>query len=112
MNHRSERERMRLAAARTLGVLKSLANEDRLLLLCHLSQHESSVGELASALGIVQPTLSQQLGVLRRKKMVATRREGKQIFYRIGDPDIVVLLKTLYQLYCPGPAEEGVGNDH
>ncbi|CAI0799707.1 Biofilm growth-associated repressor [Serratia rubidaea] len=104
-------QQMRAAAARTAEILKSIANEDRLLLLCHLSQGEASVGEMETALGITQPTLSQQLGVLRRKQLVATRRAGKQIFYRIASPDVLVLLTTLYQLYCPAANEEEKHHD-
>ena len=67
---------------------------------------------MESALGIGQPTLSQQLGVMRRLQMVATRREGKQIFYRIDDPNVLILLNTLYQLYCPKDDAKGVNHDH
>ena len=63
-------------------LLKALANPDRLLLLCQLSQGERNVSELEALLGIQQPTLSQQLAVLRREGLVDTRRDGKQIFYR------------------------------
>ena len=65
-------------------LLKALANPDRLLLLCQLSQGERNVSELEALLGIQQPTLSQQLAVLRREGLVETRRDGKQIFYRIS----------------------------
>ena len=51
-------------------------------------------------LGIRQPTLSQQLGVLRNEELVQTRREGKQIFYRIADSRAQEVLETLYRLYC------------
>ena len=94
-------ERMRAAAGAATAALRALANEDRLLLLCQLSQGEYSVGELENLLDIRQPTLSQQLGVLRNEGLVATRREGKYIHYAVADPDVLVLLKTLYALYCP-----------
>lgn len=102
---------MREAAHGAADVLRALANDDRLMLMCFLSQGEASVGQLEQALGIHQPTLSQQLAVMRRLKLVATRREGKQIFYRIEDPRILTLLNTLYALYCPKPAAEGVDHD-
>ncbi|NKI74498.1 helix-turn-helix transcriptional regulator [Dickeya sp. CFBP 2040] len=92
---------MREAAQGAADVLRALANDDRLMLMCFLSQGEASVGQMEQALGIRQPTLSQQLGVMRRLKLVATRREGKQIFYRIEDARILSLLNTLYALYCP-----------
>ncbi len=75
-------ERLRQAAGQAVAALKVLANEDRLLLMCQLSQREMSVGELEEALDIRQPTLSQQLGVLRMEGVVDTRRDGKRIFYR------------------------------
>ncbi|CNI16236.1 MULTISPECIES: metalloregulator ArsR/SmtB family transcription factor [Yersinia] len=98
---------MRQAAGQACDVLRILANEDRLLLLCQLSQGEKAVGELEAALGIHQPTLSQQLGVLRSDGLVNTRREGKRIFYSIADNNILALLEVLYRLYCP-QEKEGV----
>lgn len=96
-----EMEQMRAAARQACAVLRALSNEDRLLLLCELSQGERSVGELEEALDIRQPTLSQQLGVLRNEGLVNTRREGKRIFYSVADPQVLTLLRTLYELYCP-----------
>jgi DNA-binding transcriptional ArsR family regulator len=83
-------------------LLKALSNPDRLLLLCQLSQGERNVSELESVLGIQQPTLSQQLAVLRREGLVETRREGKQIFYCISSPAALAVINTLYQLFCAG----------
>ncbi|WP_119153377.1 ArsR/SmtB family transcription factor [Caldimonas tepidiphila] len=94
-------QRLRGAAAQAAATLRLLANEDRLLLLCQLSQGECSVGELEEQLGIRQPTLSQQLGVLRNEGVVATRREGKYVHYRIADPALLEILAVLYRLYCP-----------
>ena len=91
---------IRRAAAEAAGVLRVLANEDRLLLLCQLSQGECCVSELLELLGIQQPTLSQQLGVLRSEGVVTTRRDGKHIYYQIADPRLLTLLETLYQLFC------------
>lgn len=94
-------DRMRGAARRACSVLRALSNEDRLLILCQLGQGERSVGELEHALDIRQPTLSQQLGVLRSEGLVATRRDGKRIYYSVADPHMQPLLSTLYELYCP-----------
>ena len=93
--------RLRGAAGQAVGALKLLANEDRLLLLCQLSQGEMCVSDLEEALGIHQPTLSQQLGVLRTEGVVATRRQGKNIFYSVTDPAMLEILTVLYRLYCP-----------
>jgi ArsR family transcriptional regulator len=95
-------ERLRQGAQDAVTALKLLANEDRLLLLCQLSQGETNVGELEALLGIHQPTLSQQLGVLRSVGAVGTRREGKNIYYRIADTRLLEIMSVLYRLYCPG----------
>lgn len=92
---------MRRAATDVVEKLKVLANPDRLLLLCQLSQGERCVSELEEALDIRQPTLSQQLGVLRTDGVVSTRREGKYIYYRVADQKLLRVLATLYDLYCP-----------
>jgi ArsR family transcriptional regulator len=92
---------LRQAAGQAVAALKVLANEDRLLLLCQLSQGEMAVGELEEALGIRQPTLSQQLGVLRAEGVVDTRRDGKRIFYRVADDRLLQVLAVLHSLYCP-----------
>ena len=93
--------RLRQAAGQAVGALKVLANEDRLLLLCQLSQGEMSVSELEETLDIRQPTLSQQLAVLRAEGAVDTRREGKRIFYSVADPQLLQVLALLCKLYCP-----------
>ncbi len=94
-------EQLRSAAAEGVGVLKLLANVDRLLLLCQLSQGEHCVSELEEELGILQPTLSQQLGVLRNEGVVSTRRQGKNIYYSVADPRTLEILVLLHRLYCP-----------
>jgi DNA-binding transcriptional ArsR family regulator len=92
---------LRGAAGQAVSALKLLANEDRLLLLCQLSQGEMCVSELEEQLGIHQPTLSQQLGVLRNEGVVNTRREGKNIFYSVAEPALLEILAVLYRIYCP-----------
>ena len=91
---------MRLAATKAGGLLKALANPDRLLLLCQLSHGEHCVSELEEVLGIQQPTLSQQLGVLREERLVITRREGKQIFYSIASKQALAVMQVVYQQFC------------
>ena len=82
-------------------MLKSLANPDRLLLLCNLVEDERNVSTLEALTEIRQPTLSQQLGVLRNEGVVATRRDGKNIFYSVADSNLLEILAVLYRLYCP-----------
>ncbi|WP_236589023.1 ArsR/SmtB family transcription factor [Ramlibacter aurantiacus] len=94
-------EQLRAGAGQAVTALKLLANEDRMLLLCQLSQGEMCVSELEEALQIRQPTLSQQLGVLRNEGVVNTRREGKNIYYSVADAAVLDILAMLYRLYCP-----------
>jgi ArsR family transcriptional regulator len=94
---------MRSAATRACGMLKVLGNPDRLLLLCQLTQGEYCVSELETLLQLQQPTLSQQLGVLREEGLVSTRREGKQIFYKLDSREATAIMQVLYELFClPG----------
>lgn len=92
-------------ANRAASLLKSLANPDRLLLLCQLVAGERTVSELEKLTGIRQPTLSQQLGVLRNEALVSTRREGKWIYYRVASREALSILETLYGLYCGQQAD-------
>ncbi|MCC5857902.1 MAG: helix-turn-helix transcriptional regulator [Ectothiorhodospiraceae bacterium] len=93
-------DRMRASAGEATAMLRSLAHEDRLMLLCQLCKEELCVGDLEARLDIRQPSLSQHLGVLRREGLVATRREGKRIYYRVADPRVQTLLQTLYSTFC------------
>jgi DNA-binding transcriptional ArsR family regulator len=91
---------LRSSASKACALLKALANEDRLLILCQLTQGERNVGELETMTGVRQPTLSQQLGILRDEGLVATRREGKYIFYGLASHEVIQVMKTLSGLYC------------
>src|SRR5690349_24323478 len=98
-------------AAEAARLLRLLANERRLLLLCQLvAAGEMSVGTLAGAVGLSQPALSQHLAKLREDGLVATRRESQAVFYRLADPKAAHLLAVLRELFCPdlraGPGVE------
>lgn len=94
---------LKVSAREACGLLKVLSNPDRLLLLCQLSQGEHCVAALESELGICQPTLSQQLTVLRESGLVNTRRDGKQIFYSIASREAMAVMGVLYEQFCkPG----------
>jgi DNA-binding transcriptional ArsR family regulator len=86
--------------------LKSLANENRLVILCALAEGEKNVGELENILGVRQPTLSQQLARLRADKMVETRRESKQIYYRLCNEDAELVLGLIFELFCTGGSQD------
>jgi DNA-binding transcriptional ArsR family regulator len=89
-------EKMKTSAGQACRLMKVLSSPDRLMLLCQLSQGEKRVGELEEILGIVQPTLSQQLTVLRDEELVSTRREGKNIYYQIASPQALAVMKVLF----------------
>lgn len=82
------------------GRLALVANAKRLLILCELVRGERPVGALQAAVGLGQSALSQHLAKLREAGMVDTRREGQTIHYRISDPDVQVLMATLYEAFC------------
>lgn len=93
-------EQLRASADKASQLLKAMANTDRLMLLCQLSQGEKAVSELESLLDIHQPTLSQQLTVLRESQLVSTRREGKNVIYRISSSAAMAVMQALYQEIC------------
>ncbi len=94
---------MSARAAEAAAFLKALSHRGRLMILCHLSQGEKSVGELERLLGARQAAVSQQLARLREEGMVTTRREGKTIYYSVADGRIARTVSLMYDLFCePG----------
>jgi len=93
-------DQMRSSASDAVALLRSLSHEDRLMLLCQLSQQEMCVSELEAKLGIHQPSLSQHIGVLRRNGLIAPRREGNHIYYSVTDKNALAMLEILYQQFC------------
>ena len=91
---------LRSSAEDASRLMKALSNPARLLLLCQLAQGEQRVGELEALVGILQPTLSQQLGVLRDEGLVSTRRESKNIYYQIDSPQALAVMNVLYEQFC------------
>ena len=87
-------------AKKATKFLKVVANENRLVILCALAEGEKNVGELEEILEIHQPTLSQQLSRLRNENLVRTRRNSKQIYYRIASDEAVELIGLMYDLFC------------
>jgi len=88
-------------ASEVATLLKAIGNEKRLIILCQLADKEElSVGTLAQTVGLGQSALSQHLAKMRDEGIVATRREGQTIWYRIADGRVKELMAILYQLYC------------
>jgi ArsR family transcriptional regulator len=95
-------------AAAAARLLRALASEPRLLILCRLTDGEAHVGALLPGTGLSQSALSQHLALLRAEGLVATRREGTSIRYRLADPAAARLLDTLADIFCPaGPGGTG-----
>lgn len=101
---RAELAALEASAAAAARLLKMLASEQRLMLLCRLGEGETSVGELARHAGLSQTTASQHLAKLRAEGVVATRREAQTIFYRLADPAALQLIGMLCTIYRPQDA--------
>lgn len=87
-------------AARAEAMLKQLANAKRLTILCHLMQHEHTVNEMAELAGLSKSAMSQHLAKMREQKLVEAEKRGQMVYYRIGSPEVVAILSTLYLIYC------------
>lgn len=87
-------------ARKVSSFLKALSHESRLMILCILSDGEKSVGEIEALLGLPQSVVSQQLARLRLERFVRTRRDGRQIYYRIADENVFKVIDTLYDIFC------------
>lgn len=88
-------------AGEAAALLRALANESRLMVLCQLLEGEHSVSELQEGSGLSQSALSQHLARLRDEGLVATRRQAQTIYYRLAEPNVARVLKTLADIYCP-----------
>lgn len=91
------------SARKASSLLKAMANEHRLLILCQIGSKECSVGELVRTVGLSQSALSQHLARLRRDQLVRTRRDAQTIYYRLASAEVRALIDTLYGLYCAAP---------
>jgi ArsR family transcriptional regulator len=89
------------SAAEAAKLLKALSNERRLMILCQLGDRELAVGQIQPLVGLSQSALSQHLAVLREQGVVATRRDGQAIFYRVSDSAAVKVVATLAEIFCP-----------
>lgn len=101
-NSNIDARQMAVAAQKASELMKTLGHKDRLMVLCHLSSGEKSVGELARLLEIPQSPLSQHLARMRKENLVRTRREAQTIFYSIASREAAELVGLMHTLYC-GP---------
>ncbi|MES1989979.1 MAG: metalloregulator ArsR/SmtB family transcription factor [Pseudomonadota bacterium] len=94
--------RLAESAGEAAAMLRLMANEKRLLILCTLVMRgEASVGELATEVDLGMSALSQHLAKLREDGLIEARKDGLQVFYRISDPNAAKILKVLKEIYCP-----------
>ena len=96
----ADAEHMLENAQRAADFLKALAHENRLMILCILSQGEKSVSELEEMLSLRQATVSQQLARLRAEGLVASRRDGKAVYYRLASEPARVVVGAVYEIFC------------
>ena len=90
-------------------LLTAMANQKRLMILCHLIDSEKSVGEIAELVDLRQSPLSQHLAKLRALGLVTTRRDGQSILYRLASPKVESVLQTLYTIYCAPDSKQREG---
>ena len=100
-----ELQKLEENARRASTLLKAMSNQHRLMILCQISQHEKSVGELEDIIGLSQSALSQHLARLRRDSLVQTRRDAQTIYYSLKGSEASTIIETLYGLYCANGEE-------
>jgi DNA-binding transcriptional ArsR family regulator len=100
-------KQLRANSRKATALLKSMANERRLTILCHLAGGERSVGALEAVLDLSQSALSQHLARLRADKLVLTRREGQTIYYRLASTEATAVMMALHSIYCAPSKAEG-----
>ncbi len=101
---------LKKAAHEASELLGAIASERRMIILCHLLGRERSVNDLCEDVGLNQASVSQQLAKLRALRLVDTRRDGKQVYYRLSSQEVERILVTLYGIYCD-PETKVKGSD-
>ena len=96
----SELAALHSRASRVCDVLKAIANEARLMLVCKLAEGEQSVGQLQAHVGLSQSAVSQHLALLREHKLVSTRRRGQSVHYALASGETAAIIKTLHDQFC------------
>lgn len=98
-------EKQAEVVAATLG---AMANANRLMILCHLTNGEKTVSELVEALSLAQSVVSQHLTIMRNLKLVGARRDGKNVHYSIASEEVNAIMRTLYAVYCGATPEKAL----
>ena len=95
-------EQLQASAAQAAQLLRTMGNEHRLLVLCHLiGEGEMSVSALLDRVPLSQSALSQHLAKMREEGLVTFRRESQTLYYRVANPDVARVLLTLKEIFCP-----------
>jgi len=94
-------EELKVHAGEATRLLKALANESRLMIMCNLSEGELTVGQLNELIPLSQSALSQHLALLRRDGLVKTRRQAQTIYYSLVDGPAAQVIQILHDIYCP-----------
>ena len=92
-------------ASQAVELLKAMANEWRLMILCKLAEGEKTVSELQQSLGLSQSALSQHLAVLRREKIVKARKHAQSVSYSLTGDDASKVMNTLHEVFCKAQGE-------
>jgi len=92
-------------AAHAVELLKAMANEWRLMILCQLSEGEKTVSELQKILGLSQSALSQHLAVLRRERIVRAKKQAQSVSYSLAGDDASKVMQTLHEVFCETQGE-------
>lgn len=100
--HDLSMEEMQKNASEATILLKSIANETRLMIICQLTMGEKSVASLLESTPLSQSALSQHLTILRRERLVVARKEAQSVFYSLASREVRAIIETLYNIYC-GP---------
>lgn len=87
-------------AAHAVELLKAMANEWRLMILCQLADGEKTVSELQNVLGLSQSALSQHLAVLRRERIVSSRKHAQSVSYSLAGKDAPKVMQALHEVFC------------
>ena len=93
-------------ASHAVELLKAMANEWRLMILCQLAEGEKTVSELQSLLGLSQSALSQHLAVLRREKIVKARKHAQSVSYSLAGDDAPKVMNTLHEVFCESQGDK------
>ena len=101
----SEMQELHDMASHAVELLKAMANEWRLMILCQLAEGEKTVSELQAALGLSQSALSQHLAILRREKIVTGRKHAQSVSYSLSGDDATKVMETLHDVFCAAQGE-------